>query len=294
MSRYMRMNDPLQVLVLGCGPAGLAAVHAVKTANPGSIVRVVSKKRRSHIYGAQYLHAPIPGLPGEVRSSEIRYTLNGTAEGYRRKVYGPDFDGSVSPEDLASTHMGWDLRGTYFQLWDKYNSFIVDHEVHPTDPRYLLRTADYDLVINTIPRNKICPKNHSFVSQDIWAAGGTSAGQIPVPVEVPLNNMVVCNGYRYPDWYRVSRIFDYATVEWPLEVGRAWASQGAALVRKPIGHACTCWPWENTRMLHVGRYGAWQKGYLIHHAYAQVSQVVYEMAGQGYYDRDPNLEVNWV
>ncbi len=73
---------------------------------------------KSALYGCQYLHAEIPGL--SLRSATVDYELRGTTEDYRRKVYGPESDVRVSPEDLEGTHKAWDIRSAYSQLWTMY------------------------------------------------------------------------------------------------------------------------------------------------------------------------------
>src|SRR3546814_7896241 len=53
-------DQSVKVLILGCGPAGLIAAHAAKRMDADFIV--MSKARKSFMNGAQYLHAPIPGV----------------------------------------------------------------------------------------------------------------------------------------------------------------------------------------------------------------------------------------
>lgn len=294
--RLGRAEAPLQVAILGCGPSGLAAAHAIKAVCPGdsSIIRIFSKRRKSHLYGAQYLHAPIPGLHEDVDSAQVTYLLQGTAEDYRRKVYGENYGGSVSPEDLPVNHMAWDIRSTYHQLWLMYERLVVDTgALDPRSLRSVLGSTNYDLVVNTIPLNTICrrPSQHKFLSQEIWAMGDAPEADTLGPVRLPQDNMVVCNGSEFPEWYRTSRIFNYSTIEWPLDTGEKWLPHGAVKVKKPLASTCDCWNWEQDGFIHVGRYGAWAKGFLVHHAYIHVFNVVAEMERLGWYHTDPNNEI---
>src|SRR5678809_864059 len=66
----------VRVLILGCGPSGLIAAHAAY--NRGADFIVVSKARKSFMNGAQYLHAPIPGVsikePFLINYETVSYT----------------------------------------------------------------------------------------------------------------------------------------------------------------------------------------------------------------------------
>jgi len=53
-------RKPKRIFILGCGPAGLFAAQAA--AEMGCSAVIISKLRRSEMYGAQYLHSEIPGL----------------------------------------------------------------------------------------------------------------------------------------------------------------------------------------------------------------------------------------
>src|SRR5256885_16820550 len=123
--------------------------------------RIYSRKVKSPLYGAQYLHQPIPNLDCGFPHM-IRYKLYGTPEQYRRKVYGDDWDGTVSPEDYQEAHAAWDIRRAYDQMWDKYSDEIVPLQIHaPAHPNspFMNTMSKYDLVISTVPRK-------------LWAAPG--------------------------------------------------------------------------------------------------------------------------
>src|SRR3982751_4431903 len=105
----------LKAAVLGCGPTGLLAVHGmVRSAmSLGGIeleIRVYSTKRKSPLYGCQYLHEEIPGLNADVMN--VWYGLRGSVEDYRAKVYdseGAD-DVAVSPQLMETSHQAWNIR----------------------------------------------------------------------------------------------------------------------------------------------------------------------------------------
>src|SRR5690242_5258292 len=121
-------DQSVKVLILGCGPAGLIAAHAAY--NRGVDFVVVSKARKSFMNGAQYLHAPIPGV--SIKDPfEINYELSGDVAGYRDKVYGPDSKVEVSPQSLLGRHMAWDIREAYDSLWGLYGSDVQDVTISP-------------------------------------------------------------------------------------------------------------------------------------------------------------------
>src|SRR4051812_44452720 len=98
----------------------MAAQGALDPANTNREVRlisIVSRKGKSALYGGQYLHQPIPVLT-QGDPITVGYTLRGSSDDYRLKVYGPMWSGSVSPEDLEGEHTAWDIRATYDELWE--------------------------------------------------------------------------------------------------------------------------------------------------------------------------------
>lgn len=255
----------MKVLILGCGPAGLMAAHAA--AKFGANFAVYSKRRKSFMNGAQYLHAPIPGMSVSP-SFTIRYQLSGDADVYRDKVYG-DRKVEVSPESLVGNHDAWDIRETYDRLWDAYSDSVFDEDITPERLHYLMRGWKPDLVISTIPAKILCHNSqHKFESEEIWS---TDKSQIYLR-----ENTVLCNGAKEFSWYRVSKIQGHENTEWPGSYrgyhgripggaeGRLWR------VVKPISTTCSCFP-----MVHrMGRYGKWTKGVLSHHAWEESCKLI--------------------
>lgn len=279
MRVFARNRRFRRAAVLGCGPAGLFAAHGLVEA--GYTVWILSKKRKSHLYGAQYLHAPVPGLtPVDADPIEITYRLEGDVEGYRQKVYGA-MPVKVSPEALDMKHQGWDLRATYDAAWDRFQDDITHAELSPDALRGGGRLGDWDLskggwdlIVNTVPLTEICYQRdlHQFHAARVWAYGDAPAlGQL-TPFR-PEPGMVECNGTRDTGWYRASNIYGHATIEWPLN--RKPPLSGVAEVTKPIYTDCNCYRDGSfpIRFVSLGRYGQWQKGVLTHHAYTQAVQL---------------------
>jgi hypothetical protein len=258
----------VRIAILGCGPSGLVAAHAASQLKIKTNIQVYSAKRRSPIYGAQYLHQPIPGVfaAHEVEPDIIRYNMVGSPESYLKKVYGEAWDGTISDDLRDQAHVAWDLRSTYDELWMRYADLIVDYSIIKGAVEQCVRPLvdNYDIVINTIPRPALCLKpRHQFVSTEIWAAGETP--DQPFPVECA-DNVIVYNGDSNPSWYRSSRIHGHSTVEWPGHTPKP-PVPGVARVKKPLRHSCDCW---TDQIVHLGRMGRWQNGTLVHHVYADM------------------------
>jgi hypothetical protein len=253
----------MKVAVFGAGPAGLMAAHAAVTV--GAEVDIYSNKRKSELYGCQYLHAPIPGMT-DVPPVEVRYRLHGEVEAYRRKVYGDGYDGTVSPEDLLEKHDAWDIRRTYSNLWAEYQGRISQSVLNSDKMQEFVSISSHDFIINSVPRGAICHNpSHKFPAEEVIALGDAPERGIFAP-NYSNNNEVICNGLDEPSWYRAAKVFGYATVEWPYAAKLDKAMLHASVVAKPLETDCDCYP----GVIHVGRYGRWQKGVLSHTAFQQV------------------------
>lgn len=258
----------MNTLVLGCGPAGLFAAHAVKVYT-GKAPHIIAKPpvRRSEMYGAQYLHQPIPMTLHSAGTEPVRvsYDLWGDVDDYRQKVYGDNWNDNVSPEDLLAEHDAWDIRATYNELWEQFWDYIAPLDLARAKESDLATLfARYDLVINTIPKPVLCRVGHQFRSEQVWAIGDAPERGVRCPVRVAANT-VVCNGEPEPGWYRAANVMGYCTVEYPGNTKPPWP--GSAEVTKPLSNNCDCWP----GVLHIGRYGMWQKGILSHSAFGDTA-----------------------
>lgn len=264
-----RTPRPLRVAILGSGPAGLFAAQAAHDAS--SVVSIFSRGQKSSLYGAQYLHAPIPGLDcgkGEL----IQYILKGTVEDYRLKVYGEwDSDIRVSPEALSPTHTAWNIRSAYDDAWERFKGLITEVEIKPD---WLRRGFEaFDLVIWTLPLMSFCVGGHMFKTQDVWAQGDAPDMQRYCSVTVDPWTVVV-NAEETPRWYRAANVFGHRTAEWPERIKPPVS--GVVKVSKPVDTNCLCW--NNHMMMapviRVGRYGTWTKGELSHQAYGHTRAAI--------------------
>lgn len=266
-----------RVLVLGCGPAGLFAAHAARQLGFG--VDILSKKRRSEMFGAQYLHSNIPGLTDDQHAFEVEYRLNGSLEDYLHKVYGAEIPdpGKIKVSSLIGTYPAWDIRRAYLRAWDLYNKDISTNDyIHTQLLRNIIGIGNdgheklWSAVISTIPMTDLCynPK-HEFLSRTIWAFGDAPERGLFAPNYVHEDNVIQYDGTPDCIWYRASNIAGYNAVEWPSTV-RVPDYNGSSVV-KPVRTTCDCWDAlevnHGIRFLRMGRYGAWHRSGHSHQAY---------------------------
>ena len=256
------------VAILGCGPAGLLVAHAAVLR--GWDFQIYSRKRKSELFGAQYLHAPIPGMtPNAEFPGSVRYLMTGTPEQYRAKVYGADWDGNVSPEDYQIDHYAWNIRTTYDKLWNLYFQEIEEKFFKYGKLDSWIKRR-HDLVISTVPRTLWREPGDVFESQKVWAMGDAPERGQQCPFSPAQDFTVLCDGTNDVGWYRVSKVFGYTTIEWPYN--RKPDGLPVSLVEKPLRHNSTA----ASDIVHLGRYGAWEKGVLTTDVFDQAMKILGE------------------
>jgi hypothetical protein len=255
-----------RVVVLGCGPAGLFAAHAAKRLVAD--VTIISKKRRSEMYGAQYLHSEIPGLTTGSNPFTVEYRLDGDLDDYLTKVYGtvPNRKG-ITKDSLVGVYPAWDIRKAYHRAFELYHEKIIHHDLGPDDIEGIISYYKPTLLISTVPATSICREpGHAFDTRRIWAIGDAPERGVFAPRFSTEPNIIHYNGEPSPAWYRASLIAGYAAVEWP-ESARP-PIDDVAEVLKPVSTTCDCWVGiRKVRTLRLGRYGAWNRLGHSHQAY---------------------------
>jgi hypothetical protein len=252
--------------VLGCGPAGLFAAHGL--ADRGYDVTIYSNKRRSEMFGAQYLHAPIHGLLERV--TWVNYELRGTEEEYKAKVYNNIPVISVSPQQFREPHPAWDIRAAYGDAWDLYHHRI-EHSpgLRAAEVQEIIDSGRYRAVVSSIPAKNLCYGFHRFPARGVWAIGDAPERGVFSPVIVE-RDTVLYDGRPEVGWYRAANVFGYNTCEWPSD--RKPPIEGIAGLVKPIDTNCDCFM-DSGIYTRVGRYGTWTKGVLSHEAYEKAKEL---------------------
>lgn len=263
-----------RVVVLGCGPAGLFAVHAAK--RQGADVTIISKRRRSEMYGAQYLHSEIPGLTTGSNPFTVEYRLEGELDDYLAKVYGetiPNRKG-ITKDSLVGVYPAWDIRKAYHRAWDLYQDQIIHHDLGPDDVWGIISYYKPSVLISTVPAPSICLEpGHAFDVRKIWAIGDAPERGVFAPRFGVEPNIIQYNGQPSPAWYRASLIAGYAAVEWP-EATRP-PIDDVAEVLKPVATTCDCWLSNHkVTTVRLGRYGAWNRLGHSHQAYWETLKVL--------------------
>lgn len=259
----------MKVAVLGCGPAGLLAAYAV--AQRDYHVSIFSQKQKSVIPGAVFLHEAIPGLTAPTPDGWVEFRKHGSREGYAQKVYG-NGDADCSWDLFEEGERpAWSMHRTYDWLWDRFSAYVTDYKLSAFHVAQLLRANWFDLIISTIPAPFLCKTdNHDFRSQSIYVLDKT--------IDPTLENGMVYNGHPADDWYRTSRLFGSEATESTIPFTKECVAElGATQSRgyKPIDTDCDCFFAEVAR---IGRFGRWEKGILLHHAYKQTVQLLEDLA----------------
>jgi hypothetical protein len=267
------------IVILGCGPAGLFAAHAVRTSGAEPII--ISKKRRSEMYGAQYLHTAIPGLSGKQGPLKtVEYRFIGELDDYLRKVYGaviPDRS-AITKDSLVGVYPSWDIRAAYHAAFEIYHPDIISGEVNAASMPGIFAQFRPKLVISTIPAPSLCadPALHAFDVRRIWAIGDAPERGIFAPRYSDDPNVIWYNGESSPAWYRYSLINGYAAMEWPED--HKPPIPEVAAVDKPVGTTCDCWMGNKRHpLVRLGRYGAWNRHGHSHQAYWRTLRILKEM-----------------
>jgi hypothetical protein len=246
-----------QIAIVGCGPAGLLAAHAVMRAGHEPVV-YSNTKTPSPVTGGVYLHEGVPGLTNGRPDGLIKCTKVGDEAVYATKVYG-SAEAATSWQRLAKgNHPAWALRPVYEALWGLYGAAVYQLAVGPQEAKDL--AAAYPLVLNSAPLHKLCQDvSHTFPERPVWYVD-----KAPGIVQ---DQQMVYNGRWSDQWFRASRVFDVAVTEYAERV------EGARQGRKVMPTTCTC----HQRIVRIGRWGTWMPGVLLHHAYRKATDAVHEL-----------------
>lgn len=246
------------IAVLGAGPAGLLAAHAVGLA--GHPVVIFSTGGKSRLGGAQFMHVPIPELTGSEPDATVRYMVHGNAHTYQHKGYGsgkqPSFVSFGNVHD-GMEQKAWNLQRAYEALWMVFGDNVNETKV---DRQWLLDNhEDFRLIINSVPRPIFCADpSHQFYSQQVIID--------PHPPAWLEDMTVLYDGTNDHSWYRASSLWGHGGTEWGLQRYDTvpYDVPDAVAVRKPLEHSCKCSVTEPDNIIRVGRFGKWEKGVLVH------------------------------
>jgi hypothetical protein len=248
-----------KVAIIGCGPSGLLAAYSVMRAGLEPVI--FSRKVKSQMPGAIYMHHYIPDLTSSEPDTMIEFRKQGTREGYARKVYGAG-DAPCSWDDFPTGALpGWNLSMVYDRLWEQFRDTVRDQMIGAH--AYETLTSTFPLVISSAPAPAMCrrPGAHIFESADIWIRAQKR----------PLygRDEIIYNGDPLMPWYRSSQLFGHSSFEFGHRILGPDVVEG----RKPIRTNCDCQP----GVVRIGRFGKWQKGVLTTDAYREARVAVQQL-----------------
>lgn len=258
-----RERDPETVAVLGAGPAGLLAAHAVELAGRQAVIFSEPHGdgliHPSRIAGAIYLHTAIPDLTSGKPDAALTFRKLGTREGYAFKVYGSRFAPCSWDKFEEGTTPAWALQPVYDELWRRFLPKMVPSVIDGIVLSELIDT--FPMVISTIPPHAYCAHVtdgiHTFPSRPIYIEQRAIPDVEGDPEILYDGRLGVPSGR-----YRSSRVFGQASTEY-MNPPRAPHVIG----KKLLATTCDCFADEVVR---AGRWGCWTPGVLTHHAFEKV------------------------
>src|SRR6266567_5848425 len=112
----------MKVVIVGCGPAGLAAAHAAYGLD--CEVVIYAPKKMTPQMGPLLIQRPIPGINTDHPDGTIhQIVIGGSILDYRYKLYG-DINIGINGDILQPNYHAWDHRETYEKLWKLYHFLI--------------------------------------------------------------------------------------------------------------------------------------------------------------------------
>lgn len=240
----------MKVIVIGCGPAGLAAAHAA--VGLGAEVQVIAPRQMSPQNGPLLLQRPIPGINTDHPDGTIHQrVIGGSILDYRYKLYG-DINIGINGDILAKCYHAWDHRATYNTLWGMYSGLITDRKVQPEELSSINRQCD--LVVSTANALSMCFNRHIHDFNYVEVAITPEYSYPDQP-----DNTIIFNAGGEFEWVRSSRVFGVPVTEWHPNN----APTKARFITKPISTDCDCYP----HVLRTGRFGAYRNETWIDTAY---------------------------
>jgi hypothetical protein len=244
----------VKVIVIGCGPAGLAAAHAASAFHCETVVYAPYAKTPQQ--GPLLLQRPIPGIStGHPDGTIWQRVIGGSILDYRYRLYG-DINIGINGDMLKGHYHAWNHGEAYDKMWNLYHHIIEDRLVQPTELKHMHEEAD--LVVSTANASTMCRSDgrthpfHAFVTAQVAI---TPIAMYPAQ---PSNTIIFNGGDEYK-WARSSRIFGSEVTEWSMPN----APQNARVIQKPISTDCDCYP----HVLRTGRFGAWKNEVWVDTAY---------------------------
>jgi hypothetical protein len=263
----------MRVAIIGSGPAGLLAAHAVERSGHEPIIY---GQRSQNVDESQFLFECPPGL--ERQTFELTIDILGRPEDYAKKVYGD----SAAPVSLQKLKTGvyqvTPLLEVYEFLWNVYGRTATQVRVDQLNLPDIARSVE--LTLNTMTAQDLCDDpSHSFEFVRTYMLKGEASGE----------NIMYYNGANDPmhPWFRYSRIRGIGVFEYACPPTTWREAPGETIINgvKPTGNNCDCMITGDPRLRgskvqRIGRFGKWERGVMNHHAF-QDAVAIMSMEGLG-------------
>lgn len=272
----------MKALIAGAGPAGLLAAWGLIREDPGADIQIMDRDISFHperIFSLQYLHHPCE-LDTQIREFQLTYKVQGDAQAlsasanndeYRHAVgqlYNAKLDREITDENSTrflwnSPVLVWSLRDAYRVLATYFKDKMVPREL--TWQNIVAACSLYDVVISTIPLNKLFPDRTWPVRTGLIAMNWT-----PVPLQ---ENTCVYDINYYTPWYRATQLDGGKATEFrnlKYTGDMMWLKEFMVpplqkLYKVERGAALPADLPSN--LLLTGRWGSWDPDKLTHHAF---------------------------
>ncbi len=211
-----------QVAILGSGFPALIAAHAVhvfakSTDIPLPKVIIYGSADRPVKIGAKWYEREIPMMPGDlIRQRMVDVSTSGEADDYNLKLKGP----VTAYNRPRANFLAFDYHQTYQQLWAEYNSIICTLQIDRQTFDDLDWWRDFELIINTQPRPMFYAPDQMqlFGATRHWRLDEVEGETMQyASVMQASENFMIFDSTADVSWYRISRVFDLMSVEWPYD-----------------------------------------------------------------------------
>lgn len=264
----------LPVIILGAGPSGMMAAHAVAQYGREALILDKNPDQSRRSSGVYYIHSDCDLAldPVLIKQTVIGTSIPGgpdaIAKAYGDKVYGINSDTlklSIIEAMKQPAVVGYNSNQAVDRLWDIYGSHIQKYDVNGYGN---IKENFLDLgyeVISTIPLNVLAPEIECQ-----WSTVTIEVGTAPEDEAI-----VFYNANPHFVWYRASAIFGVFTKEFNFGFEPSEREgYNYHTVRKVIGRSQDLPEIDN--LFFVGRYGAWDKKYLTDTVYWETLRWMHE------------------
>lgn len=252
------MSRP-EAFIIGAGPAGLLAAHAASLQGWQPVILNDKGREQSPNAKGVFIHRAIPFITTKESEFIVKMVHKGESSGYARKVYG-DPTRRTSFDSLPPFIHAWPVQEVYDRLWALYSDCIHRERVSSVMLERLARTEK--VVLNTAPKSAMCfAVDHAFPSNPIYIVDG-----LPDEATEIAGDFMMYNGDPRDDWYRCSSLAGIEATEFATRPLHGEFREGI----KVSATNCNC----HSGVHHIGRWGKWQPGVLLHHAFEDALEAI--------------------